>query len=200
MAIVPVAPFDAAKTRLGSALDAEERLDLVHAFLRRTLEATLAHADLAETLVISPDRAVLGLAAGAGARTLRQRTRGLNAGLREARDDAVAGGADAIIIVPIDLPRVTPAALDPLIDAIRQDGPTVALVTDRHGHGTNALALRPPDVIDPCFGPGSRAAHLEAGRRAGARIVELDGPLTLDVDTTEDLLLAEASAPDLILG
>lgn len=200
MAIVPVAPFDAAKTRLGDALDAEERLDLVHAFLRRTLAATLANPDLAETLVISPDRAVLGLAAEAGARTLRQRTRGLNAGLREARDDALAGGADAVIVVPIDLPRITREAIDPLIRAASDGVPTVALVTDRHGHGTNALVLRPPDVIDPCFGPGSRAAHLDAARRAGARIVEVDGPLTFDVDTTEDLLLAEASAPDLILG
>ena len=70
------------------------------------------------------------------------------------------------------------------------------LVTDRHGTGTNALALRPPDVIDFAFGPGSRAAHRERALAAGARYVELDGPLTVDLDTPEDLVFVESIAPE----
>src|SRR5438093_585798 len=69
--------------------------------------------------------------------------------------------------------------------------PLVAIVPDRHGRGTNALLLAPPDAIDTCFGGDSRAAHAAAAREAGAALVELDGPLTLDLDTPDDLLLAE---------
>jgi 2-phospho-L-lactate guanylyltransferase len=69
----------------------------------------------------------------------------------------------------------------------------VAIVPDRHGRGTNALLLAPPDAIDTCFGGDSRSAHATAAVAAGARLVELDGPLALDVDTADDLLLAEAS-------
>jgi 2-phospho-L-lactate guanylyltransferase len=70
------------------------------------------------------------------------------------------------------------------------------LVTDRHATGTNALGLRPPDVIDFCFGPDSRAAHRDRAAAAGARYVELDGPLTIDLDTPEDLVLVESTGPE----
>src|SRR3954447_9452683 len=147
-AIVPVGSLEGAKSRLGEQLDAEERQDLVERFLARTVVAALAVDGLADVLVVSPDREVLARATELGARTLRQRSRGLNAGLREARADVVAGGADAMVIVPIDLPLVTPAdiarVLEPLAGA---DGRVVVLVTDRHGTGTNVLALRPPDAI-----------------------------------------------------
>jgi 2-phospho-L-lactate guanylyltransferase len=68
----------------------------------------------------------------------------------------------------------------------------VAIVPDRHGRGTNALLLSPPDVIEFCFGGDSKDAHVEAARSAGARVELLDGPLAVDIDTPEDLLLAEA--------
>jgi 2-phospho-L-lactate guanylyltransferase len=193
-AIVPVAPLEAAKSRLGGALDAEERLDLAERLLARTVTTALDVPGLVDVLVVSPDRDVLERAAALGARTLRQRTRGLNAGLREARDDVVAGGAEAIVVLPIDLPFVTTTALDaalePIGDADR--GAVVALVSDRHGTGTNVLVMRPPTAIEFCFGPGSRRAHGNAALAVGATYVELGGPLTFDLDTPEDLVLVES--------
>ncbi len=67
----------------------------------------------------------------------------------------------------------------------------VVLVPDRHGSGTNALLLAPPNAIDFRFGEGSRAAHAAAAEAAGATYVELDGPLSFDLDTPEDLLEAD---------
>ena len=103
---------------------------------------------------------MLERAATLGARTLRQRSRGLNAGLREARDDVVAGGAEAVVVLPIDLPFVTAAALTSALDPVTGTGRgnVVALIPDRHGNGTNLLVLRPPTVIEFCFGPESRRA------------------------------------------
>ena len=43
----------------------------------------------------------------------------------------------------------------------------VTVVPDRHGTGTNALLLAPPDAIAPAFGPGSRERHAERAERAG---------------------------------
>jgi 2-phospho-L-lactate guanylyltransferase len=203
-AIIPVGTLEGAKTRLGETLDAEERHDLVERLLARTVEAALAVDRLDDVLVISPDREVLARAAEMGARTLRQRTRGLNAGLVEARADVVAGGAAAILVLPIDLPFVTAeavaAVLDPFSAArLPQDGrpaSQVVLVTDRHGTGTNALGLRPPEVIEFMFGPESRQAHRAAAEAAGAQYAEIDGSLTVDLDTPEDLVFAESSDPE----
>jgi 2-phospho-L-lactate guanylyltransferase len=199
-AIIPVGTLEAAKSRLGGALDAEEREDLAERFLARTLGAALAVDRLADVLVVSPDREVLQRAAEMGARTLRQRTRGLNAGLAEAREDVVAGGADAILVLPIDLPFVTAEAISAVLAPIDIGGPDprVALVTDRHGGGTNVLALRPPGAIDFRFGPGSRHAHREAAAAAGATYTEIGGPLAFDLDTPADLVLIESIAPESI--
>jgi 2-phospho-L-lactate guanylyltransferase (CobY/MobA/RfbA family) len=49
----------------------------------------------------------------------------------------------------------------------------------------------PPDAIPFRFGEGSRAAHAAEAAAAGAAYVELDGPLSFDVDTPEDLLEAD---------
>jgi 2-phospho-L-lactate guanylyltransferase len=194
IAIVPVGTLIGAKSRLGAVLDAEERLELTILLARRTIGAAIAADGIAETIVVTPDDAVRDLAMELGARPLRQRDGGLNRGIDSARDEAIAAGAEAIVILPIDLPDVTPEAIDavlaPLADPRR---PLVAIVPDRHGRGTNALLIAPPDAIPICFGGDSRAAHTTAAAAVGARLVELDGPLSLDLDTPDDLLLAEAS-------
>ena len=195
-AIIPVATFEAAKSRLGRTLDAEERHDLTERLLAQTVQAALAVPLLADVLVISPDRDILERAAELGARTLRQRSRGLNAGLEEGRADVVAGGADALIVLPIDLAFVSAEAIADILEPLTAAERLVALVTDRHASGTNALALRPPEVIGFSFGAGSSAAHRAAAEAAGAGFVEIDGPLTFDIDTPADLVLVESMAPE----
>jgi 2-phospho-L-lactate/phosphoenolpyruvate guanylyltransferase len=194
VAIVPVGALDGAKSRLGAVLDAEERLELTVRLARRTIAAAVAASRIDEVLVITPDDAVRALAVELGGRPIRQRDSGLNHGVVAARDEALAAGALAILILPIDLPDVTPAAVDAVAAPLDEpDRPLVAIVPDRHGRGTNALLIAPPDAIDVCFGGDSAIAHETAARAAGARLVVLGGPLVLDLDTPDDLLLAEAS-------
>ena len=65
----------------------------------------------------------------------------------------------------------------------------VAIVPDRHGTGTNALALSPPDAIVPSFGEGSCARHIAAARASGvAYNVEELPSLALDLDTPADVV------------
>lgn len=198
-AIIPVGTLEGAKSRLGDKLDAEERQDLVEDLLARTVVTALAVVGLEDVLVISPDHDVLARAAELGARTLRQRSRGLNNGLREARADVVAGGAEAILILPIDLPFATATAIAEVLapltehEADPRRSPHVVLVADRHGTGTNALALRPPDAIDFAFGRASRAAHRTAAEAADATYTEVGGRLTIDLDTPDDYVYVEST-------
>jgi 2-phospho-L-lactate/phosphoenolpyruvate guanylyltransferase len=193
VAVIPVGALEGAKSRLGGTLDAEERRELAIEMLDRTIRAALTTSAIDETLVISPDREVLDRAASAGARTLLQRSQGLNSGLREARADAIAGGAGAIVILPIDLPLVSSAAVQGLIAPLEAtvERPLVVLAPDRHGRGTNGLLVAPPDAVEFGFGGDSRAAHAACAAEAGARYIEIDGPLALDIDTPDDLLFVE---------
>jgi len=113
-----------------------------------------------------------------------------------------------VLVVPGDLPAVTAEELARIVAAARTHlaspgaagtaggSPAralVALVTDRAGSGTNVLLVAPPDAIAFRFGVGSRAAHAAAAHAAGAVYLEITGPLDLDLDTPDDLLLAEAA-------
>lgn len=201
IAVIPVGTLEGAKSRLGAVLDAEERHDLAASLARRTIAAAVATPAIHEVLVITPDDEVRALALDLGARPLRQRSSGLNDGLREARAEAISAGAGAILILPIDLPHITPDAVEAVVASMERDRhPVVVMVPDRHGRGTNALLVAPPDAIDFCFGGDSRAAHAAAAAEAGAQVIELGGPLRLDVDTPDDLVLAETADPELARG
>jgi len=194
---IPVRALEGAKSRLGAVLDAEERRDLVTRLLRRTVSTALATPGVAEVIVVSPDPEVLAIAADAGARPIAQRSRGLNPALQEARDAMTHG--HRLLVIPSDLPAVTPEALASVLSAGDATGsPSVVLAPDRHGRGTNALLLDPPDVIDPAFGGDSHVGHAWLASSADAAFVEVAGVLELDLDTPEDLLLAEASVPEAI--
>lgn len=193
---MPIRGLETAKTRLGGDLDAEERRDLVVDLLRRTLVATRDASRIAGTIVVTMDPAAAGMARDHGAVGLVERAPGLNGAIRAARSVAVARGATAVIILPADLPAISAAAIDAVLEAgaIAVGGRgLVALVTDRHGTGTNVLLASPPAIIEPRFGLESRELHGTAARDAGAAFLELDGPLSLDVDTAEDLVAAEAA-------
>ena len=194
VAIVPVGALDGAKSRLGGVLDPEERRDLALRMLTRTIVAACEASVVDGVVVVSPDPEVLAIAGSLGVHIVRQRGHGLNDGVREGRDHAVARAATAVVVLPIDLVRITATAIEELVAPAlaRTNGrPLVVLVTDRHGRGTNALVLAPPDAIEPRFGGDSRAAHAACAAEAGADYREVGGPLALDVDTPDDLLLAD---------
>ena len=198
-ALVPLRGLEDAKTRLGAELDAEERLELVVSMASRTLAAARDAHGLRGSVLVTADPEAARLATSFGARTLVQRLPGLNAAIREARGVAVAAGATAVLVLPIDLPAIEPEAIDDVIDRVAEFVAAddrialVAAVRDRHGSGTNALLVTPPEAIEPAFGEGSLAAHRRAAAATGARFVELGGPLTADVDTGADLIAAEAA-------
>jgi 2-phospho-L-lactate guanylyltransferase len=189
IAVVPVRALEGAKSRLGEALDAEERRDLVVGLLRRTLEELRRCRAVDRTIVVSADEEVLSIARSSGAIGLRQTGGGLNAALDQARAAAVDLGASSLLVLPGDLPAITAEAVDAVL-AARPAGSSVVLVADRHGRGTNALVLTPPDVVPFAFGGDSRLAHATLARTGAAAYVEVDGPLALDLDTPDDLLLA----------
>jgi 2-phospho-L-lactate guanylyltransferase len=183
--IVPHRGLAAAKTRLAPVLDDGER----EALARRLLEQVLrvAHEACGDVVVITPSEALEPLVAGAGARLVVQHGMGLNAGLEQARVEAIADGVTTLVILHGDLPNLLTDDVAALLEALPEAG-GVAIAPDRAGIGTNALALRPPDAITLRFGVGSFAAHLEEAKKASVPLAEVHRPgLAFDLDTPADL-------------
>ena len=183
--IVPHRGLAAAKTRLAPVLDNGER----EALARRLLDQVLrvAHEACGDVVVITPSEALGPLVAGAGARLVVQRGMGLNAGLEQARAEAIANGVTTLVILHGDLPNLGTDDVAALVDALPATG-GVAIAPDRAGTGTNGLALRPPDAIGMRFGVGSLAAHVAEAEADGIPIAEVHRPgLAFDLDTPADL-------------
>ena len=184
------------KARLGAALDAEEREELVLGMLLHTL-AVLGRWPVRRRIhLVSPDPVLdaATIEAGADVSVHRQEDDGLNAGIRLGVEAARVEGARSVLVLPGDLPYLSVEALDELVLAAdaglvaAAGGALVTIAPSDARSGTNALLLRPPDVIEPAFGPGSFEAHLRAAESAGAAVqVVSDAVLGFDLDTPDDL-------------
>lgn len=186
-AVVPVQLLERAKSRLAPILSAGERRDLVLTLLDNVLAALGSSSGVAGTIVVSPDPDVLRRIERGPQIAVQQPGRGLNSAIRLGRDRAVERGADAILIVLADLPRLSSDEIDRLLDL--SASVAVTLAPDRHGHGTNAMILRPPGIVEPQFGLDSFHKHSDAVARLGlsSAICSLPG-LAFDIDTVDDLI------------
>jgi len=187
-AIVPVKPLRRGKSRLSGVLAPEERNDLNRLLLTHTLETLNAIPDIEQILVISRDQAALSLAREHGARTvLENGAPELNVALARATIVAKNYATRGLLIVPADLPLISPEDVTAMLD-IAVDPPVVVLAPDLRRQGTNALLVCPVGLIEYDFGPGSFQRHCERALQAGARLDILELPsLALDMDMPEDL-------------
>ncbi len=185
LAILPVKSFGAAKQRLADMLGAGSRQALAQAMFSDVLSTLRRVPGLDEIAVVTADRAAESAASG-------QRVTVLRDGAQTGQSDAALIGIrhaldaryDRALLVPGDTPLLQPSEIGALIAGTT----AVVIVPDRHGTGTNALVLSPPDAIEPAFGPDSLARHVAAAEAAGvAHRLEAVPGLALDVDTPDDL-------------
>jgi 2-phospho-L-lactate guanylyltransferase len=189
-AIVPVKPLRWGKSRLAGVLSQEERKDLNSHLLIHTLETLNAIPEIEHVLVISRDPAALSLARSHGARTVQENgAPELNIALARATIVAKNYSTSGVLIMPADLPLITPEDVRAILD-LAKDPPVVVLVPDRHRSGTNALLVCPVGLIEYDFGPGSFQRHCERANQVGARLEICELPsIALDMDLPEDLEL-----------
>src|SRR5206468_4246026 len=86
------------------------------------------------------------------------------------------------------VPLISGDDIRALLEAAGAWKQTVIVGASHDRQGTNALLLRPTNVIAPAFGPPSVGRHVQLGLAAGAHTVVLSGlRLALDIDTPDDL-------------
>jgi 2-phospho-L-lactate guanylyltransferase len=186
-AVVPIRSFDDGKRRLAPVLDDGLRAALVEAMFLDVLDLLVGAPGLDGVLTVTRDPAAQTRAQERGVEVLEERGHGLNPALTQAAEHLECGRRDALLVVPGDVPLASRAELARIV-AAHGGTPSLTLVPDREGEGTNALACSPPSLVEFCFGKGSAEAHLRQGRRRGALVRTLALPgFGLDVDTVVDL-------------
>ena len=185
LAILPVKSFGDAKLRLAPALGSGSRQALAQAMFLDVLASLRRVAGLESVAVVTADPVAEEAARGEQVTVLADTEQaGQSAAALIGIREAMARDFERVLLVPGDTPLIDPGEVAGLLARRRP----VSIVPDRHGTGTNALVLAPPDAIEPSFGPGSCERHVAAAEAAGLpHAVEELPTLMLDVDTSDDL-------------
>ena len=187
-AVVPVGPFNQAKRRLAPCLLPHERAACARAMLADVLSALGRSASLAGILVVTGDAEAAALAQAAGALVLADsENAGVSAAAQMAASYLAREGRGGMLLIPADVPLVTPEDIDAIVGAHRP-APSVTLVAASVDGGTNALACSPPDAIVFRFGADSFRLHQAAARERAieAQVLQL-ARVGRDIDRPEDI-------------
>lgn len=184
--VIPAKPLDLALSRLARVLSPSQRRAVQVAMLTDVIRAGVGFSQ--RVIIVSADEQVEAMARQWGAQVVP------DAVPAEGIDAAVARGleatpGEAALVVMGDLPLVTGDDLHAVANALGPNVPGIACAISADGTGTNALYLRPPDVVATGFGEGSLTRHVDAAAAAGVAAVAVAVPgLVRDIDTPEDLL------------
>ena len=185
--LVPVKKLSETKKRLSPILNAEERRAFALAMLLDVLRAISA-SSADKTVLIGSDTDVKRLSLNWNADFLSDTGEELNQVLQYATDWSVHRGAEAVLVLPADVPLVTAEDIDQ-VTSFCSDRPSVAVSPSR-GEGTNALMRNPPRVMPTYFGPESFKRHLHEASKLGIRAsIYKSASLSLDIDIPRDLKL-----------
>ena len=135
-----------------------------------------------QVIVLSPERDTVS----AQIPVFADRGEGLNTALTHALQALHKFGCREVLILPADLPAVSAADIDALVQAGRSGG--ISIAPDAADTGTNALCLASAHPFRFQFGPDSKRLHVEEAQRLGLnpQVVRLPG-LEFDVDLPTDL-------------
>lgn len=185
--VIPIKDFDSAKERLRPALGTRSRRTLARRNARLAVTAAAAGDHV---LVVAGSEEVAEMATSWGAEALLEpREEGQNIAAQRGIARAMAGGADAVLLLSSDLPLVTAAAVRKLLQVASSLGSPVVVAVPAIGRGgTNALYLNPPDAVNLHFGADSLTKFKEDAEARGVKFaIHRSNAIALDLDEPSDL-------------
>ncbi len=200
-AIVPVKPLRRGKSRLSAILSEEERNQLNHHLFTQTIEVLKGVDAISDILVVSRDSYVLTQSREMGVRTVTENgTPELNNALLRASLFVKTFSTEGVLIVPADLPLLTPADVTEFLNE-RTRPPMIVISPDRRREGTNMLLSDPPDLLTFSFGGKSFERHIKLAQSHGASVIEhKNDRIALDLDVPEDYQLLHSKISNPVLS
>lgn len=186
-ALVPVKSLAEGKSRLSPIMSPAVRLRFNTFLMNRTFDLVSRFPGVARSIVVSNCDAVQAQARARDMTALSEDSRDLNEALAGATRRAMSLGAEAVIVLPVDLPMASSADLEHIAALDDGSGPFCAIVSDSHASGTNLLYVSPPRDDIYRFGPGSRERHGLAAAERNFKVLHVNNDaLALDIDDPGD--------------
>ena len=144
--MIPVKTLGNAKQRLGDAYDQHRRTMLAEAMLRDVLTAASGVVDRIDVFLVTGDAHAGTLAAEFGFGVIDDpRNESETAAIEIGTVWCAARGYDTTIVIPGDIPLITTAELNRVLDAAPPEGVVIVPAYDRRG--SNCVLRRPAGII-----------------------------------------------------
>ncbi|MFB0560877.1 MAG: 2-phospho-L-lactate guanylyltransferase [Candidatus Lokiarchaeia archaeon] len=184
--IIPFKGLVESKSRLVRGISDDLRKRLVMAMLSDVIAAVTSSKKVNYLIVITSDTKIENTVPKNATLLLEERPRGINQAIIDATKYSLSMNAEATLVVPADLPLITPQDIDTII-LMGRSKPVVILSSSLTG-GTNILFRAPPQIIEPKFGNNSFQAHLKESRKMNIEPKIYSSPgVSLDLDEIEDI-------------
>ena len=187
--VIPIKAFHQAKERLSDLLTPSERLVLAKMCAERVLRAVAGY----KVFVVCDDEAVAQWATAHNAQIVWQTEAGLNNAVRAGVAAARVNKFELAMIVHSDLPLATSFSQlfsDCDLDSLKT---SITLVPDRHEDGTNVMILPTSSDFEFAYGRNSFITHQHLAKKCNLALrITYDQHLSVDIDTAEDLAVAQS--------
>ncbi len=186
-ALVPVKALAKGKSRLSPVMNPAVRIRFNTFLMNRTFDLVSRFPGVSRSIVISDCDVVQAEARARDLKALKEDSNDLNAALASATRRAMSLGAEAVIVLPVDLPMASSTDLEHIAALDDGSGPCCMIVSDTHSSGTNLLYVSPPRDDIYRFGPASRERHGLAALERNFKVIHVDNDaLALDIDDPRD--------------
>jgi len=193
--VIPVKAFALSKMRLSEVLSEQERSQLAQQLATAVVLAAAPH----DVVIACEEDSVADWAQRLGARVVRTDGAGLSGSVQATVEELSHEEIDIVVVAHGDL--AAPHGLSDFISGLAAG--EVAIIPDRHGDGTNVIAVPTSAGFQFAYGPESADRHAKEAARVGLRCkIVTNSPLDWDVDVPADLAadLAADRAIDLAAG
>lgn len=188
-AVIPVKRFESSKSRLKFWLTDESRVKLAELLLTDTLTTLMKSTMIDTIIVVSGDERAKYASEKVGAKFLRQDIDdGVNNAVMTADTFSIKSGAEAMIIVPSDLPLLQPENIDLVAKTSEHCEKCIVICPSLRHDGTNILLRKPINLIRTYYDENSYSRHIQEALQIKASIfVMLSDNVMIDLDTMHDV-------------
>jgi 2-phospho-L-lactate guanylyltransferase len=188
-AIVPVKPFESAKSRLGTLLNKYERERLSKLLLKRTVSVLKRSSRISAIVLVSPDLGVEKIAHMHGVTFLKERLQdGVNSAVKLAEKYCSQAGAEATLVLPLDLPLLLPEDIDTVCNVALTTASCIILCPSYKLDGSNLMLRKPSNIIQTSYDSNSYIMHaLEGARKNIKTSILFIRRVMVDIDTKQDI-------------
>ncbi len=193
--LVPVKEHNRAKSRMSPLLTPYERSAIAWAMFMDLIQ-TLSPLPYPVALVTNSSRAAASVEVRGWRVLWEEEQVSESASIDAASRILAADGADAVLRLPADLPRIRPDDIEEIF-SLPITAPSAVLAPSWDRMGTNALLRTPPDLFPSHFGPDSLALHIREATERGVPFRIVENPrLALDLDDAADIVRFLAQPAD----